>query len=136
MSHQLSLDWMAEARDRTVTHAPRARRDDVATSHDAAARAATFAADHETRILKAIKDAGERGATAKEIAPATGLTDVQVNRRLGAIGERGVIERRLTDPAVRVVPMALRSAVKSATMGTGRSTEYRRRGGCCIWWAK
>ncbi len=73
---------------------PTARRSDPETSHAAAARAAGFAGKHEATIFRAIDDAGIRGATAKEIACLTGLTDVQVNRRLGAMGRPpGVIQR-------------------------------------------
>ena len=70
-----------------------ARRTDPETSHTAAARAATITADHETRILAAITKAGERGACSKEIARATGLTHVQVDRRLAGMRERGLILR-------------------------------------------
>jgi len=76
-----------------VPYQPRSRATDVATSHDAAERAKTFVAAHEAKIFEAIYQAGERGATAKEIAAITGLSDVQVNRRLGNMGERGLIVR-------------------------------------------
>lgn len=74
--------------------APLARRTDVDTSHEAAARAADFVGDHERLIGNAIIAAGDRGACSKEIARATGLTHVQVDRRLGAMGQRGAIKRR------------------------------------------
>lgn len=111
------MDWIGEASfSRTMTHAPtpRARRADPDTSRAAAANAAEFAGDHERRILAAIKAAGERGATAKEIARTTGLTDVQVNRRLHAMTG---IERRLRKDAAS-------------------DRDFERREGCAIWWAR
>lgn len=71
-----------------------ARRADVETSHAAAARASMFSGDHEERIGAAIEAAGARGACSKEIARRTGLTHIQVDRRLGAMGGRGLIVRR------------------------------------------
>jgi DNA-binding MarR family transcriptional regulator len=109
---------------RMVTSAmtePLARRTDPQTSHAAAARAALFTGDHETRILAAIDRAGAQGATAKEIATATGLTDVQVNRRLCRMGERRLIERRFTPEAERPSPMEF---------------DYQKRGRHAIWWRK
>lgn len=89
-----------------------ARRADPETSKQAAREAVTFTGKHEAAIFGAIHDAGERGATAKEIARSTGLTDVQVNRRLGAMGERGLIERRY------------------------EGGELVKREGCAIWWRR
>jgi predicted ArsR family transcriptional regulator len=100
---------------------PLARRTDPQTSHAAAARAALFTGDHETRILAAIDRAGDQGATAKEIATATGLTDVQVNRRLCRMGERRLIERRFTPESERPSPMEF---------------DYQKRGRHAIWWRK
>ncbi len=74
-------------------HIPRARNSDPVTSHEAAARAESFVAGHEAKILGALHEAGFIGMTAKEIADKTGLIDVQVNRRLSAMGERKVIRR-------------------------------------------
>jgi hypothetical protein len=91
------LDWLQEGSFARVTtrpaEQPRARRLDPETSHEAAEKAAGFAARHEAAIFGAIHDSGPRGATAKEIARSTRLTDVQVNRRLGNMGERGLIRR-------------------------------------------
>lgn len=94
---------------------PLARRTDPQTSHDAAEKSESFTAKHEARIFCAIADAGERGATAKEIASCTGLTDVQVNRRLGNMGERGVIARRFKIDAKH-------------------SKDFQARNGCSVWW--
>lgn len=94
---------------------PLARKSDPATSHDAAEKSESFSAKHEARIFGAIADAGERGATAKEIASCTGLTDVQVNRRLGNMGERGVIARRFKIDAKH-------------------SKDFQARNGCSVWW--
>lgn len=88
------------------------RRDDPDTSARAAVKALEFKGRHEGAIFGAICDAGNRGATAKEIAAVTRLTDVQVNRRLGAMGARGVIER------------------SSKTDCSG----FDARNGCAIWW--
>lgn len=91
------IDWLSEGRLPSVTThepAPRARRTDPSTSHAAANRAAAFVGDHETRIVAAIKAAGERGACSKEIARSTGLTHVQCDRRLSGMGERELIERK------------------------------------------
>lgn len=90
---------------------PLARRSDPETSYRAADRATQFKAKHESTIFNAIFEAGPRGATAKEIAAVTGLTDVQVNRRLGNMGRRGVIERNANTDC----------------------SEYEQRGGCCVW---
>jgi predicted ArsR family transcriptional regulator len=121
VSSPAQLDWLAEAHDHSVTHPPLARRTDPQTSHAAAARAALFTGDHETRILAAVDRAGAQGATAKEIATATGLTDVQVNRRLCRMGDRGLIERRFTPEAERPTPMEF---------------DYQKRGRHAIWWRK
>lgn len=92
--------------------APLARNTDPSTSHDAAARAAHSVAKHEAWIFDAIHQAGERGATAKEISAATKLSDVQVNRRLAAMGRRNIIERSpLTD-----------------------CSGFESRNGCAVWW--
>lgn len=94
---------------------PRARRHDPATSKKAAQKAMSFKAHHEGAIYAAICEA-ENGRTAKEIAIVTGLTDVQVNRRLSNMGERGLIERR-------AVP-------------GGKPGEWQERGRCAVWWKK
>jgi hypothetical protein len=57
----------------------RARRTDPETSHKAAARAACFVGPHYMRILTALRI---HPMTAKEIAEHTGLTVVQICRRL------------------------------------------------------
>lgn len=96
MTQPQQLDWLSDASfARMATHAPAplARKHDLETSVQAAERAATFAGKHEAACFGVIHDAGERGATAKEIARRNGLSDVQVNRRLGNMGERGVIRR-------------------------------------------
>lgn len=97
----------------------RARRNDPETSRDAAKRALGFSGAHENVIGAVIEKAGARGATSKEIAAAlatasTPLTHVQVDRRLGAMGERGLIRREL-----RAEPRS--------------GTDYERRNGCAVW---
>jgi len=89
-----------------------ARRTDPATSHNAAAKVPTFKAKHEAAIYAAICDCPKFGATAKEIAIATGLTDVQVNRRLADMGRRRLIER-------------------NAHMDC---SGFWQRNGCCVWY--
>ena len=69
-------------------------------------------------IYAAIGEAGSSGATFREIAAATGLDPVQVERRLSAMGERGLIERRF--------------------LGYGQGRDiftacYEKRRGCSIW---
>ncbi len=63
---------------------PRARRADPQSSHAAAGQAALFGESHGNRILSAFRDpAGRRRTrTAAQIADDTGLTVVQVDRRL------------------------------------------------------
>lgn len=70
-----------------------ARGNDPETSHAAAERAKSIVGDHERLILGAITKAGDRGACSKEIARATGLTHVQVDRRMAGMKERGLIMR-------------------------------------------
>lgn len=58
----------------------RARASDPITSHQAAAKAARFAASHAGRILAALRELGY--STARDIGNATGLSVEQVDRRL------------------------------------------------------
>lgn len=67
-----------------------ARPTDPATSHEAAAKAKTFAGDHRARILAAF-EAGPAGQT--ELARRTGLTVAAVSRRLGELARAGLIVR-------------------------------------------
>jgi hypothetical protein len=66
---------------------PRARRSDPATSHQAAARASRFSESHAGRIHVALM-AGP--ATAHELAERTGLTVVQIDRRLPGLQRMGM----------------------------------------------
>jgi hypothetical protein len=68
---------------------PLARNTDPDTSHAAAERAAAFAGSHESRIIEALR--GSFGMTGKDIAHMTGLTDVQVCRRLPFMDEVAVV---------------------------------------------
>lgn len=97
---------------------PLVRASDPDTSAQAAIRAVGFKAAHEARIFGAICDAGSRGATMHEIAAVTGLEPVQVGRRLGAMGERGLIYRiaNYADDAGTVF------------------LNFTARRGCCVWW--
>ena len=84
-----------------VTAEPRARRTDPATSHKAAAKAERFAASHAGRILAALRDLGL--ATAHELALATGLTVVQIDRRTIELQRAGLayVVSMDGDPLVR-----------------------------------
>lgn len=79
--------------------APRARRSDPATSHAAARNAERFADTHKGRILEALKE-GPR--TAAGIAAMTGLTVVQVDRRLCELERAERIEYLATDDGLSV----------------------------------
>lgn len=72
-----------------ATTAPRARRHDPSTSHEAAARSVRFAESHAERILLAL-EYGE-GLNAQEIGDSAGLTVVQVDRRAIELQRRGLI---------------------------------------------
>ncbi len=72
-------DWAAAAM-------PAARRTDPATSHAAAHSVRSIASEHHTRIIGALYTP----ATATEIAAATGLTMVQVCRRLPEMEALGI----------------------------------------------
>lgn len=78
----MSLTLFDEAGHATpeAVRAPAARRSDPRTSHDAAASMRTAATEQCARVLTALQDLGEAGATA--IARRCGLTQVQVCRRL------------------------------------------------------
>lgn len=66
---------------------PRARRHDPATSHAAAERASRFSESHAGRIHVALM-AGPQ--TAHELAERTGLTVVQIDRRLPELQRIGL----------------------------------------------
>jgi hypothetical protein len=89
----------------------RARATDPETSHAAAARAGLFAKGHASRILAALHELGS--ATAHEIAAATGLTVVQIDRRLPEL-ERAGKARVLTMAAHPLVRDGYRVWTRSA----------------------
>lgn len=98
-----------------------ARGTDPETSKQAAARAKSFVAGHEATCLAVIREAGERGATARDIERITAgtpraLTFIQANRRLGKMGERSLITRRLKPR-------------------TTKDNDWQARGRSAIWWA-
>lgn len=66
----------------------RARAKDPATSHEAAARARTFDAEHYQKILQALGE-GELGITA--IAERSGLDRAQVFRRMSELRAGGLV---------------------------------------------
>ena len=65
----------------------RARRTDPSTSHAAARNAVRFAESHKDRILAALCDGP---ATAHQISERTGLTVVQIDRRLPELQRDGL----------------------------------------------
>jgi hypothetical protein len=65
----------------------RARRTDPDTSHQAAADAAAFAGSHCERILRALSAVAN--ATPHELTLSTGLTVVQLDRRLPELEKAG-----------------------------------------------
>jgi predicted ArsR family transcriptional regulator len=67
---------------------PRARRDDPSTSQLAAAQAVKLAQDHHAKIKGALE---KRDGTIYELAAATGLTHVQVARRMPELQAAGDI---------------------------------------------
>lgn len=67
-----------------------ARRSDPVTSHEAAAKAATFRGEHARRILEALAS-GPAGQTG--IAERSGLTVAQVSKRLPELRRAGAIEK-------------------------------------------
>jgi hypothetical protein len=78
----------------TSTAAPRARASDPGTSHAAAHHSHAFSGSHATRILTAVRlicGDGD-GATAKDIAAVTGLTVVQIDRRLPELERHGHVQ--------------------------------------------
>lgn len=80
MNAQLSIDF---------PDAPRARRRDPVTSHEAARQAKQLAADHHRLILNVLRDHGALGKDG--IGARTALTGVQVCRRLGELEKLGLI---------------------------------------------
>lgn len=83
-----------------------ARRSDPETSHAAARKVTAFGESHAGRIYDALRNAGDRGATYREIAQAAGMEPVAVARRMHGMEARGLI---------------------------GRTVE--KRGGCVVWTA-
>ena len=84
----------------TEIHPVRARKTDPSTSHTAARNAERFAATHSGRIMEALKE-GPR--TAAGLAAMTGLSIVQVDRRLPELRTAGMAEVMTADGADVVV---------------------------------
>lgn len=113
MNAPQQLDLLTDSVTRPMS-VPRARRSDSQTSHQAAEKAAAFAANHEAKCYGAICVAGERGATFKEIATSSGMEPVAVARRLGAMEKRKLITRRLN-------------------AHPKNDRDYEQRDGCAVW---
>lgn len=96
---------------------PRARNTDPCSSHKAAERTAEFRGKHEAAIFNAICESGPLGVNFKEIAQMTGMEPVAVARRLSAMGERKLIERRVIE-------------------GAARPDDFQTRNGCALWWKR
>lgn len=105
----------------------RARKSDPETSHVAARRAARFAGSHKGRILSAL--AGEIRLSVREIAEATGLTVVQIDRRMvelqrdGRVGLIMVEGRPLVVDGCRVWCLREKILPAKSTDGCQRNTE-------------
>ena len=87
---QLSIDF--NATPPAVVHAavaPRARRRDPVTSHDAAESMKTAAAQQAERVLKALRSLGGE-AGAEQIAAACGLDAYAVRKRLPELQRLGL----------------------------------------------
>lgn len=69
-----------------------ARRTDPITSHLAAANAYEFKGGHAARILAGLQALGQ--ATAHELSEHTGLTVVQIDRRMPEIAREGKVRVR------------------------------------------
>lgn len=72
-----------------ILDAPRARRRDPVSSHQAALKARDFQLTHAGRILAALRKHGPM--CAHEIAECTGLTVVQVDRRAVELRRAGQV---------------------------------------------
>jgi hypothetical protein len=90
---QLSI--FEHPRERVAVDPPRARREDPVTSQLAAAQADELSNAHYAQIRAAL--AAADGCTIHEIAALTGLTHVQVARRMKEM--RGVIATPETRPS-------------------------------------
>ena len=85
---------------------PRARRSDPSTSHAAAAMSVRFAESHGSRIVEALKEHGRMSPVG--IGGMTGLTLVQVDRRIVELERAGRIRQVLDDAGNAVVWNACR----------------------------
>jgi len=68
---------------------PHARNTDPSTSHVAAGRVQRFCTTHVDKIVSCLTFHGDK--TAAEIAACTGLTVVQIDRRLPELERKGVV---------------------------------------------
>ncbi len=94
----------------TAIHLARAA--DPPTSHLAAQRSRTFATGHAERVMAALATClqicHERGATAAEIAAESGLTVVQVARRLPELQKAGRVKVLEHDDGADVIRAGFR----------------------------
>jgi len=93
--NQLAIDFGTPARPADTL--PRARKRDPATSHAAAAAAASLSGEHQAAILAALARFGALGKDG--IAARTRLSGVQVCRRLPELERAGLVA-----PTGRTVP--------------------------------
>lgn len=90
------------------------RKSDPHTSLEAARRATAFVASHEAKIYAELDEF--YGATSKLIADETGLTVVQVARRMASLERRGLVVRHEIGTSFSGHPI------------------YSSLGGFCTWW--
>ena len=91
---------------------PAARQSDPDTSHIAAASMVEGASRHAQLVLSALKTLGP--ATYTELATATGLAPVQVNRRLHELRRARLVERL---PETRLTPSGRPARLHCLTRG-------------------
>lgn len=90
MNYQFSIDFGEPKRRRGPAESlPRARKRDPATSHAAAASAGALRSRHQLEIVAALDQFGPLGKDG--IARMTGLTGVQVCRRLAELARDGKV---------------------------------------------
>ena len=97
---QMAVNGVAAGRE-VRYDAPRARKSDPATSHQAAASMQEAAQAHREQILGFLGAQGATGATGNEIDRALGWRSATANRRLKELSNAGLVldsgERRPTE---------------------------------------
>lgn len=112
-----------------------ARSSDSETSKDAAIQAQdAIVREHQGKILKALSRAAWRGASAKEMEQGTGLTSVQITRRIHELRKAGLIvtfDGKSGDghrtPAVRRLGCSVHATVEHASAASAIFTQQQRK---------